>query len=520
VVDLETRGWVGADLQGFTTTVAPAGAVTVRLDRNRNGVLDADDPAVPARVTRDASRAGAARVQLSDPVALYAGWDATGTEIRRGHVPYRLYVSGVPSAATLAPVLVNRATGRPAAHVPWAPASAVREGTAWHPWRFTVRRASRHRLAGDVRLTQTLVIPAGDTLVIEPGTTIRLAPDQSIVSRGRVLAMGTRERPIRVLPLQDGVPWGTFSLQGHGADSSLFHWVEVAQGGGAIVERVEYIGMFNIHRADGVVVEHSTFRDNLRSDDTFHALHSRFYLRDSFVLRGNSDAIDLDIATGELVGNVIEDAGGDGIDLMSSTPRIIGNRVRGSGDKGISIGEASTPFVFNNDIAECSIGIEVKDRSDPILLHNRVVDSKTGFRERRKNWRYGGGGWATVAQTVFSGNRTPRVRDEFSRLTLAGVSGLDSAGSAAVVEPSDLAWLYRMAGIVPPPAARPGLLADWRAAPPVAPVDEQTFADDFADVSGGWAGRGGISRVEKRRDALVVEVSRHAGVAERAVRWS
>ncbi|MFN8666677.1 MAG: right-handed parallel beta-helix repeat-containing protein [Gemmatimonadaceae bacterium] len=537
VIDAETRGWVGADLQGFTLGgaapggaapggaapggAAPGGAApasaTLRLDRNLNGALDADDPAITVRVVQEGGRL---QLQLAQAVTLYPGWDPSGKQVVPGHLPYRMFLTGVPSGATVTPVLANRATGTAAATIALERNAPVREGTAWHPWRFAARRPTVHRLAGDVRLAQTLVIPEGDTLSIAAGTTIRLAPDQSIVSHGRVIALGTESRPIRVIPDQAGIPWGTFSLQGHGADSSLFDWVEVAQGGGAVVNRVEYIGMFNIHRADGVVIEHSTFRDNLRSDDTFHALHARFYLRNSFVLRGNSDAIDLDISTGEIVNNVVENSGGDGIDLMSSTPRIIGNRVSGSGDKGISIGEASAPFVFNNDIFKCSIGIEVKDRSDPILLHNRVVDSKTGMRERRKNWRYGGGGWATVAQTIFSGNKTPRVRDEFSRLTLAGVAGLDSAGSATVEEPADLAWLYRMEGVEVPSGASPGLVPAWTARPPIAPVDEQSFADDFRDVSGGWLGAGGISRIEKRRDALLVEVDRHAGRAARAVHWT
>lgn len=517
VIDAETRGWVGADLQGFALSGATAASATLRLDRNLNGVLDADDPAIATRVAPDG---GTVQLQLARAVTLYPGWDPSGKQVVPGHLAYRMFLTGVPSGATVAPLLVNRATGSTPALVALERDAPVREGTAWHPWRFTARQPTTHRLAGEVRLAQTLVIPEGDTLEIAPGTTIRLAPDQSIVSHGRVIALGTEARPIRVIPDQAGIPWGTFSLQGHGADSSLFDWVEIAQGGGAVVSRVEYIGMFNIHRADGVVIEHSTFRDNMRSDDTFHALHSRFYLRNSFVLRGNSDAIDLDISTGEIINNVVENSGGDGIDLMSSTPRIIGNRVSGSGDKGISIGEASTPFVFNNDIFKCSIGIEVKDRSDPILLHNRVVDSKTGLRERRKNWRYGGGGWATVAQTIFSGNKTPRVRDEFSRLTLAGVAGLDSAGTSTVVEPADLGWLYRMEGVQVPSGAAPGLVPGWTTLPPVAPVDEQSFADDFRDVSGGWIGRGGITRVEKRRDALLIEVDRHVGSAARAVRWT
>ena len=139
------------------------------------------------------------------------------------------------------------------------------------------------------------------------------APNVSVVSRGRVLANGTAASPIRVLPQVPNTPWGTFSVQGHGADSSIFSYVEFAQGGGALVDRIEYIGMVNVHRADGVVMDHNIFRDNLRSDDTFHGMHSRVYVRNSQFIRANSDALDLDIASGEITDNTFEASGGDRI---------------------------------------------------------------------------------------------------------------------------------------------------------------------------------------------------------------
>ena len=163
----------------------------------------------------------------------------------------------------------------------------------------------------------------------------------------------------------------------------------------------------------------------------------------------------------------------------------------------------------------------MKDRSEPLILNNRLTRNGTGLRERRKNWRYGGGGWATVAQTVFERNKVPRARDLYSRLTLNGVSGLDSGGTSRIVSTGDIAWLYRLKGIAPSAAnLAPGVLPGWTPVAPEAPVDEQTFKDDLERVSDGWSMTGGVNRLEKRRDALVTEVQRRPGAISRRVKWA
>lgn len=517
VLDFETRGYVGADLVGLSFEGGTPGAATLRLDANLNGIADAADPIVALRPD---SAGGSLQRRLAQPVTLYPGWETSQAAVRAGHMPYRLFLSGVPAGTRVVPMLVSRATGKPARVVPWTAGALVREGTAWHPWRFSQPSHRLHRLAGAVHLAETLKIPAGDTLVIEPGTTIHLAPDVSIISRGLVLARGTSTQPIRMLADSLTRPWGTFALQGHGADSSIFTNVEFATGGGALIDRIEYTGMVNVHRGDGSVWDHIYFHDNLRSDDSFHALHSRVHITNSRFVNANGDAIDFDISNGDIRDNVIEHSGNDGIDLMTSTPSIVNNRISGSGDKGISIGEASQPFIFNNVIDSCLIGIEVKDRSEPLILNNRLTRNGTGLRERRKNWRYGGGGWATVAQTVFEKNKVPRARDLYSRLTLNGVSGLDSSGSSRVVSTGDIAWLYRLKGIAPPTNVGPGVLPGWTPVAPELPIDEQTFKDDLARVSDGWSMTGGVNRLEKRRDALVAEVQRRPGTISRRVKWT
>ena len=517
VLDFETRGYVGADLVGLSLDHAPTGAVTLRRDANLDGALDASDPAIMLHATAEG---GTTRFTLAQPVTLYPAWETSAAAMHAGHMPYRLFLTGVPAGTHVVPVLVSRSTGKPVQSIPWATGDLVREGTAWHPWRFAEPSHSLHRLSGSVHLTATMMIPAGDTLIIEPGTTMHLAPDVSILSRGLVLARGTAAHPIRVLADSATKPWGTFALQGHGADSSIFTYVEFATGGGALIDRIEYTGMVNVHRGNGSVWDHVSFHDNLRSDDSFHALHSRVHIINSHFVNANGDAIDFDISTGDILNNVIENSGNDGIDLMTSTPRIVNNQISGSGDKGISIGEASRPFIFNNAIDRCLIGIEVKDRSEPMILNNRITRNGTGLRERRKNWRYGSGGWATVAQTVFEQNKVPRARDLYSRLTLSGVSGLDSAGSSRAVAAGDLHWLYRLEGITPPAVrAAPGLMPGWTHSAADTTVDQQSFKDDLSQVSDGWSMAGGVNRLEKRRDALVSEVQRRPGSIARAVAW-
>jgi parallel beta-helix repeat protein len=515
VMDFETRGRVGTDLVAFDVPASGATRATVRLDYNRNGVLDASDPAIPARLNGPADRP---RLTIAEPVALLAAWNTEGIGVHPGRMPYRIFIEGLPGDGLPAPVLINRVTRTTAAIVPWQANDLVAPGTGWHPWMYPKRTGRAIRLAGTVTLDSTMIVPFGDTLVIEPGTTIRLAPDVSIVSRGLVIAEGTESRPIRFLPQQAGAPWGSFSLQEHGTDGSVVRWAEFAEGGGALVQRIEYIGMVNVHRARGVVFDRITFRDNLRSDDTFHALHAHVDITNSRFIRANSDAVDYDISSGDIRGNTFDGSGGDAIDLMTSTPRIIGNTIRGSGDKGVSVGEASRPLVFDNLIVDGAIGIEVKDRSEPLILNNEIAGNRIGLRERRKNWRYGGGGWATVINTVFRDNRVPRERDTLSRLTAHGARGLgDSIPDGRA---DDLRWLYQAQGLNGAQLDAPGRPDAWTSAPPVPPIAVMRFVDDFGPLADGWTSSGGITRLEKRRDALRLHVQGRRGDAGRAVDWA
>ena len=479
VLDFETRGYAAADLVGLEVSGAGSAAPALRMDRNGNGVLDADDPALPGRWDGRGQR-----FMLSAPLALLAAWSTEQPGLAPGTQHYRFFLSGAASATRVQPLLLNHYSHQPIAAEPWTEGSAIAASPAFSPWQYPVFPGRLHRLAGVVHLTADLRLSAGDTLLIEPGAVIRLDPDVSIISRGRVIAAGTAARPIRLTRADAVRPWGALALQGSGADSSRFSYVTFERGGGALVDRIEYTGMVNVHRARGVVLEHSVFQDNLRSDDTFHALHADVVLRDSRFLRANSDAVDLDISSGLIADNSFDASGGDAIDLMTSTPVIRGNLIQNSGDKGISIGEASRPLVYQNRIEACRRGIEVKDRSAPLVLDNRLARNGVGIYEDRKNWRYGGGGWATVINTGLADNTEPLQLDAFSRITISDDS---------------VAGTLRLA------AARP--------------LASQRFEEDFGSATDGWTSAGGVTLLEKADAALAAAVEGRSGAIGRRVDW-
>jgi len=510
VLDLETRGRIGVDLVALTA--AHAGALRVWRDANLNGVHDASDPEVSL------GAASGGRAPLRAPATLYASLDVVQQTIVPGHVPYRFFVRGLPPHVALTAELRNRETGAAAAVVAWEVGAPIRPVTGWHPWRYPAPAHRTHRLAGLVRITETIKIPAGDTLLILPGTTLRLAPDISIISLGRVIARGTAAQPIRIMDDVPGHPWGTFAMFGAGADSSIVEHAEFTQGGGALVDRVEYTGMVNVHRAHDVLFDHVFFHDNVRSDDTFHALHSSVTIRNSRFENANGDAIDFDISSGTLSFDTIINSVNDAMDLMTSTPWISDNVITGSGDKGISVGEASNPIIFNNLITGCVRGIEAKDRSAPLILNNELNDNGVSIRERRKNWRYGGGPFGIIMATTFRHNGAVQ-HDPLSRWTLWQTIGLDTLEEKATPMMHDLDWLYGRLGVRVSGPATPGRVAHYARVAPVPPMDRQRFTDDFGDVSDGWRPAGGTTRLEKREAAMVLETERLTGTAARPVTW-
>lgn len=510
ILDLESRGYAGADLVGIDVTGASAAAPPrVLADRNQDGLADAGDLPlsgswIPA--------GDALRFVPDEPVGLFPGWDTRGRGIRPGAVHYRLFLvrpsreRAWTAPASVEPRLRSRIGSGPVRVEPWAEGEPTTPTTSWSPWAFPSTRGASRTWRGDVRLARTFRLPAADTLILAPGTTVVLDPEVSLVIRGRLEVRGSADRPVRFQAADARRPWGAFALQGPGASGSFVRHARFSGGGGATVDRIEYTGMVNVHRASGIRFENVEFRDNLRSDDALHVLHSSIVLLDCRFRNANADAVDFDYSSGRIERCRFEGSRNDAIDLMTSSPAILGSVMTASGDKGVSVGERSRPLLIGDTISGSARGIEVKDGSEPVVLGGLLAGNEIGLLENVKNWRYGAGGWAKLLGVAFEGNAADTVLDRASRITLVSDSTTASDSVLqrllAVHGVADDARLAEVAGA--------GLSFELLA--------RETFADDFTPIQA-WSSTGGVRRLIRRGGDLVVTFERRGGTALRSIDW-
>jgi len=243
-----------------------------------------------------------------------------------------------------------------------------------------------------------------DDLIIQPGTTVRLAPDATLVLKGRLLAEGTPERPIRFLSQQaDQSPWGAIVLMGQGANGSRLTHCEMAGGSGRKGDLFEYSAMFSVHDVKDVSVQDCLFRDNRVVDDMVHTVYADIRFERTRFKNAFADALDLDISEAVIIDSQFDNSGNDAVDLMTSEAVITGTIFKYNDDKGISVGENSQLCAVNNRLIGNMIGVESKDRSTAVLFNHSFVDNKTALHAYKKNWRYGEGGRIFIAKSAIVG---------------------------------------------------------------------------------------------------------------------
>ncbi|MFT5111109.1 MAG: hypothetical protein ACI8P9_000420 [Parasphingorhabdus sp.] len=238
-------------------------------------------------------------------------------------------------------------------------------------------------------------------LYIAPGTTIRLAAGVSVVTHGKVIAEGNSQEIIRFIPAAtDDEPWGTFSIQGRGADGSQFSHCEFSGGSGLKTDLYEYSALFSVHNVKQVKISDCTFKNNAVVDDMLHGVYSDIVFDRVTFQNAISDALDLDNSVATISHSLFDTSGNDGIDLMTTEATVIDSTIVNNGDKGISVGEGSRLTGINNRVSANKIGVQSKDRSTAILFNNTLSDNEVALHVYRKNWQYGTGGQIFAAKSV------------------------------------------------------------------------------------------------------------------------
>jgi len=247
-----------------------------------------------------------------------------------------------------------------------------------------------------------------DDVIIEPGTTILLAHNASLLFRGRVTAIGTPDRRIEFLPAQPELgPFGTIAINGPSCSGSTFRHCEVRGGSGLQMPLEEYCSMFSIHNCTDVRIENCVFADNFLFDDMIHAIYSEVMFDDVELRNARSDALDCDISRVVVRHSKFTGSGNDHLDLMATWAVVHDCEFEHAGDKAISIGEGSSLIAVRGLFQSCERGLEAKDGSIAYVMNSEIRECNLALNAYRKNWRYDTGGQLTVQQSTFADNGMP-----------------------------------------------------------------------------------------------------------------
>ncbi len=386
------------------------------------------DAFADGRVSRIAERelrvaAGAGRLELGDAVkelSFSTGLDGESLRLPRKYtVAVTLKGDDVPRfssenvAITLSntitnqqfdPVQVHRHDGEEsvATMLRTSPAvSAPRD--AWARWRerypqLDVTRTTDGRMIlhrGDYILEQDVLVPKGLRLVIEAGTTLRLAATKALVSYNGIDVNGTQADPVTITSIDPQEPFGCVGVLGDENTRSTIRHLHISNGYERWVDGVYFSGALSVHDNGNVQVLDSIFELN-HADDGLNIKYGDVWIQRCQFNDNAADQVDLDVCMGAVTDSSFlmehrRDANGDGLDVSGSTMVVRNCRFVGLRDKGLSVGEDSGLLCQANSFLENTVGVAVKDHSDVYLIGNAFENNVVDIDGFQKKTIFGGG---------------------------------------------------------------------------------------------------------------------------------
>lgn len=251
-------------------------------------------------------------------------------------------------------------------------------------------------LDGEILVENDLIFQ--QKVLINPGTIFSIKPGKNIIFKNKLIAEGTKEKPIIFKKFEGEKNWGTIAIMGQESKNSIISNAIFKNGSGGYHNQYKFTSMFSLHNTENINIYDCEFSSNLNYDDTIHIIYSEnIYFKNIKIFKALSDAVDVDISNKITIENIlIESPGNDGIDFMESEGKIINANISFSKDKAVSVGENSRVEIFESNLVNNNIGVAVKDAS-VVKIHNSLIDNnQTQIAAYAKNWRYGKGGEANI----------------------------------------------------------------------------------------------------------------------------
>lgn len=125
----------------------------------------------------------------------------------------------------------------------------------WRPGKFKQQREVN--LNGFKNINDDLIIERNEVLNISAGTTLKIAPNKSILVYGQININGTPESPVTIKSLDSGRPFGTIAING---GKGRINYLNLHQGLGARINNVYYDAPLALHHAN-LNISNTIFED-------------------------------------------------------------------------------------------------------------------------------------------------------------------------------------------------------------------------------------------------------------------
>jgi hypothetical protein len=260
--------------------------------------------------------------------------------------------------------------------------------------------------AGVHKLSKIIIIPKGIELIIEPGAELQFATGASLISYGKISALGTRNNPIIFHGEKNKTLWGVVGLL-HEQSGGIFKNCIFEGGGEAFVNGVYFSGMLAAHYTN-LEVQNSIFQKASMEggDDAINVKYGKIFISDSYFYKNRGDAIDLDFVKigSEILNSYFLKNGNDGIDISGSKILLQNLLVSHSKEIGINLGKKSHAVINNIKIKGSKIALVSKNSSLVQLSDGFFKNNLLGAVAYRNKTLYKGG-MIYITNTLFEENK-------------------------------------------------------------------------------------------------------------------
>jgi hypothetical protein len=283
--------------------------------------------------------------------------------------------------------------------------------------------------AGDHVLSRTVVVPRAVRLSLDPGVTLRLGPDVSLISFRGINAQGTAERPIHIRAADPARPWGSIAVA-RAPEVSNLSFVTLSGGSHARFEGIEFDGQLSFNASDLVLDESEIY--NARGSAGLSLKRAAFTVSRAQFVANSSDGLESEWSRGVIRESLFVNNGDDGLDLGDSEVSVRDCAFHWMGDKSISAGERSRVSVISTRLSDSEIAIASKGDSRVDVRDTEFRRNRLGFSLYRSKPVFGGGS-GTVTGGVFARNDRDFSVEPGSNLELISVQREPAASPEALI---------------------------------------------------------------------------------------